>query len=326
MSSDGVHEEDLAWWAELAPKIDWTWARTFAKSFPHSYVVKGKNISDEDYERLFHLIQRFGVPRKFFQRINIELVMPDVTIEHGPKRDRQTAVGVKFWPMTDQISESIIINMAPADASYGDQDAPDTHSEHTSIYDVLTPEYDERYADPECEAENRAAWKAVMFPTLGEAPYDLLDLGAGTGLALDLKMVKDKPDLYRAVDPSQAMLNRLLFKHQWVKDVHPVTAEEYLTEADDSRRFDKVISLFGSPSYMDPETIRTIPYLSRRLVCLMHYVEGYLPDYHTDETAPPYAEESRKAALGLLDDHRGRSFTLGKFQVVVLLKEGFSWE
>lgn len=107
--SDGVHEDDLQWWAELAPTINWTWAKTFASNYPHSYVVKGKNISDEDYERLFHLIQRFGVPRKFFRRINIELSLPEVAVPYGPGKfeDRPLQHGVKFWPMTDQISESL---------------------------------------------------------------------------------------------------------------------------------------------------------------------------------------------------------------------------
>lgn len=310
-----VDESDLEWWYDLAERLEWRWARTFAKTAPHWYIQRERTqmMTLEEYHRALRVIWTFGTPEKFYRKINIALTSRD---------------GSMKWFTSNMKVEDSLINRATTDHVYGTQDAPNTHAEshHYSIYDGLATAYDERYDNPDCEAENRAMWKAIKFPTVGSGPYDLLDLGAGTGLALDMKLVKDDPGLYRAVDPAQGMLNRLVYKHQWVKDVWPLTAEEYLRSLSSPRRFDTVISLFGSPSYMEPDTIAALPSLARRMLVLMHYVEGYLPDYHTEETVPQYLDESRKMAASLLDDHRGRMFTLGKFQVVVLLKEGFEWE
>jgi hypothetical protein len=37
-----VTHTDLEWWLDLAPRVEWTWARTYADSAPHSYVVLGR--------------------------------------------------------------------------------------------------------------------------------------------------------------------------------------------------------------------------------------------------------------------------------------------
>ncbi len=35
-----ITRDDLNWWLELAPTLDWTFAKTYAKTAPHDYVVK----------------------------------------------------------------------------------------------------------------------------------------------------------------------------------------------------------------------------------------------------------------------------------------------
>jgi hypothetical protein len=37
-----VTHTDLEWWLDLAPGVEWTWARAHAYSAPHSYVVLGR--------------------------------------------------------------------------------------------------------------------------------------------------------------------------------------------------------------------------------------------------------------------------------------------
>ena len=37
-----ITREDLNWWLELAPTLDWTFATTYAKTAPHEYVVDGR--------------------------------------------------------------------------------------------------------------------------------------------------------------------------------------------------------------------------------------------------------------------------------------------
>lgn len=310
---DTVTEEDLQWWFDIAPTLEWRWATTMAKFAPHWYIQRERTklMTLEEYYIALRVIWTFGEPEKFHKRTNIRLVSPD---------------GKYKWFTSDGPLENALINCAEADAAYGLQDAPSTHTDDFTIYDSLSMGYDDRYENAECHRENSMAWKTVMMPTVGEGPHDLLDIGCGTGLALDLRMVKEDPELYFGVDPSQGMLNRLVWKHRWVKNIYPVTLETFLEDELNGMPRDKVVSLFGSPSYATPEAIRALPQLARRELVLMHYREGYLPSYHTEETAPPYAEESRKAALSLLDDHRGRTFSLGNFQVVVLLKEPFQWE
>lgn len=311
-------EADLAWWAELAPMLHWTWAKTYADTAPHMYVVKGKNISPDDYERLFKIIYEYGHPRQFYGRVNIELDMPQVVLPFGSYRqtpiNTPAVTGFKFWPMTDQIEESIIINCAPIGAVYGNQSVPTTESNQDSIYDELAFVYDQRYDDEYCHHENMEMWKLIVGDRYVK---DLLDVGAGTGLALDLKMVRQDPEAYTAVDPSRGMLNRLLFKHGWVRDVQPCTAEDYVSSLAGDRQYNTVISLFGSPSYIQPWAIRELADRATELAVFMHYEKGYFPDYHTEESLPAHADESREAAISLPG---AKLFKLNHFVVTVVRK------
>jgi hypothetical protein len=313
-----VTKADLAWWIERDAQEHWHWAKTYADSYPHWYLpIEHSELDQWEYLRAYSVITAFGKPEKFNGRVNISLVNPEENIKWwcGPLR----------YPL---------LNKAVASNMYGVQDAPDTEPAHETIlgdlYTSLAPIYDERYDKdhcPECTAENMEVWKQIrMPPPSGPWPRDLLDLGAGAGLALDLKIVQPDPKLYRGVDPSQGMLNCLVQKHQWVKDLRTQTAEEYL-DTRDRRQFDTVIGLFGAPSYMTADTILRLPSLARRQVYLMHYAEGYRPDYHTDETWPEHANLSRRAAASLisLDGWEARLLPLGNFQVIHLLREGFAW-
>lgn len=161
-----------------------------------------------------------------------------------------------------------------------------------SIYDELAENYDRMYSTRECRMENLAVWGMV---TGGTPRPSLLDVGAGTGLALDLRMVERPGGRYRAVDPSRPMLDRLSAKHPWARDLHQCTLEDYLLTEAGTQRFHTVISLFGSPSYIHPDAIEALPSLGTR-VFLMHYREGYHPPY---EDQPPLADASREAAAGL---------------------------
>ena len=37
-----ITQADLEWWLDLAARVEWTWAKTYADSAPHSYVVLGR--------------------------------------------------------------------------------------------------------------------------------------------------------------------------------------------------------------------------------------------------------------------------------------------
>ena len=34
-----VEEVDVRWWLDLAPRLEWIFAKTYAETAPHSYVV-----------------------------------------------------------------------------------------------------------------------------------------------------------------------------------------------------------------------------------------------------------------------------------------------
>lgn len=290
-----MKSSDLEWWLDLAPTLTWRFAKTMPK-WPHSYVVRDKTLDEEDFIRAVQVIRTFGEPAKFFDRVGVYLVVGDE----------------KWWTMGEPVDECQIINKAKADQVYGVQNAPHTATSHFTLYDEFATEYDRRYDTEECHAEDRQVWNiaAALFP--GFLPKTL-DAGCGTGLLLDMKITE--PARYAGVDPSQGMLNELIRKHPKARRLLPMTMEEALNDLV-PRSFDLVTSLFGSPSYMQPETIMALPNLATHAVVLMHYEEGYLPDYH--KTKPETVDPSRIAARKLLDDIGGYSKKIGHFDVTVL--------
>lgn len=291
--------EDLRWWLDLAPTLPWKRALTMPHA-PHSYVVRDRMLDSADFLRAVRVIRTFGEPGKFYARTNIYLTDP--------------TTNQKWWTMGAPLAETTIINQAEAGVVYGEQDAPHTATGHVTIYDELATVYDARYDTPECLQENLAV-RSVITRALGAYAPHVLDIGCGTGLALDLGLTH--PSLYVGVDPSQGMLNELVRKHPRATRLMPAPFEEVL-DSFEPRQFDAVLSLFGSPSYICPEAIEAIPRLSRQLVVLMHYEDGYLPDYERGLMDPSEHASSREAARSLLDRHAGREFALGRFNVVVL--------
>ena len=57
-----ITRDDLNWWLELAPTLDWTFAKTYAETAPHDYVVEGRTdgITHDDMVRAARVIHTFG--------------------------------------------------------------------------------------------------------------------------------------------------------------------------------------------------------------------------------------------------------------------------
>lgn len=68
MTQDRIAKADLDWWVELALMLDWTFARTYAQTAPHIYVVLGRTagMTKDDYVRAGRVIHTFGRPAKFY--------------------------------------------------------------------------------------------------------------------------------------------------------------------------------------------------------------------------------------------------------------------
>jgi hypothetical protein len=285
---------DLEWWLALAPSLEWTFARTM-KDTPHSYVVRDKTLADPDFLRAVKVIRTFGEPGKFWSRTNIYLKDP--------------ISGLRWWTMGDTLKGTIIINQAPIDQVYGRQNAPHTAGSGIfSVYDEMATDYDARYATDECRAENDLVMTLIRR-ALGPIAPTTLDVGCGTGLLLDYKITH--PKLYTGVDPSQGLLTELVRKHPEAVDLHPRPWETFFAD----KHYDLVASLFGSPSYIAPEHLPRLADTATRLVVLMHYRPGYLPDYYLTRPRPPHVDESRTAAAALPG---ARTFLLNNFQVTVV--------
>ena len=128
---------DLRWWLDLAPTLDWRFAKTYAQSAPHDYVVLGRNdcpLTRDDFVRAAKVIATFGAPAKFYSMTGIYLTSPDG--------------GMKWWTMDVDLSATDLINRATTERVYGVQDAPSTATPCWVDYDALAADYDQGLRAP----------------------------------------------------------------------------------------------------------------------------------------------------------------------------------
>jgi len=157
MTQHLITQSDLEWWLTLAPKLEWIFARTYAESAPHSYVVDGRTqgMSRSDFVRAARVIHTFGRPSKFYAMTSIYLTSPDGQL--------------KWWTMDADVTETNLINQATTDRLYGVQNAPATDSgvENDEPLDALW--LLDREAQP-CETEHREAERRAGEVEQGSTP------------------------------------------------------------------------------------------------------------------------------------------------------------
>lgn len=168
---------------------------------------------------------------------------------------------------------------------------PTRTEDPVSMYETLAPAYDERYSSEECEDENaRVEWLAATLLTMAEGT-GVLDIGAGTGLALDLGIAA--PGDYLAIEPASAMAAEL--RKKWpTAPVLVQTYGEYRPAPADPVAL--TLALFGVASYLSPRDLRRISRRTRAAggaALLMAYAPGYYPGYYDEE--PVSAEPARRA-------------------------------
>jgi SAM-dependent methyltransferase len=211
MAEGRITKDDLDWWLEFAATREWTFAKTYAETAPHHYVVEGRSpgVTHDDVVRAARVIHTFGTPGKYYSLTKIYLVSPD-----GQNR---------WWTEDKHFTDATLVNRATTERSYGIQNAPATMSGALSPYDEIATTWD--VAHPvSCDEANRA--KQVLAGARGKYPPHVLDLGCGTGRVLDLGLAT--PDRYAAVDSSRAMLNVLVRKHPKVAAVYPGDVRDLL--------------------------------------------------------------------------------------------------
>jgi SAM-dependent methyltransferase len=300
MKPTRITEADLAWWLELAAALPWTFAKTYAETAPHSYIVLGRTplLTKADFVRAGAVIRTFGEPGKFYNMTNIYLTSPDGVL--------------KWWAMDAAVADTGLINQATTDRVYGEQNAPDTRSTVHSVYDEIATQYDDLYSP--VDGDERTGLLRLLEGRFDSAPTTL-DIGCGTGAVLDLGITT--PDRYTGLDPSQAMLNELIMKQRGgIAGVIPKRLEDADPELR-GQQFELVIAAFGSASYFDPAMMRMLNQICSDTILLMTFRDGYRPAFDDSSIRFTFAEALRLAAAPG-DDARVTS--IGKFDVVTIRK------
>jgi hypothetical protein len=220
----------------------------------HQYTVREwRPENDADFVQFVELIRTFGHPQNFYSKTYIYFVIDEL----------------KYWTMGSPMDETVIINRAHKDAYYSRQVAPKPNDNlDETIYDRLAPKYDKRYSEPKYLAEDE-----VIFGMLDSVINgSVLDVGCGTGILLEKLSIQAHD--YLGIDPSQGMMNEFIRKFPQYPFAQTTFEDLTLNE-----KFDLVISLYGSPSYIDSKSYAKITEVADKYF-LMFYKDGYLPDYY----------------------------------------------
>lgn len=142
-------------------------------------------------------------------------------------------------------------------------------------YDKIAEKYDNFFSTEKYRKEDLEI--AKKLPVRGK----VLDIGCGTGLLIDLyrqKRVADSSYEYIGVDPCFYMLKKLILKYG-DKKCYCCKFEEI----DVSEKYDTIISLYNSPSYIKPKAITKIKNIATEgaKVFLMFAKDGYTPIAHS---------------------------------------------
>lgn len=261
---------DYDWWLDFYVDKKWKFARTMS-STPHSYLVRFKTISDEDWSRWYGTLVNFGLPGKFNGRPNIYLHGPDVEVEPGLVHHP------RWWTMEmKDHAENLILNYATDGKTYGVQDVPMLRSSQWAPYDAVAPWYD--YRIPIEQSDRSAMWRLMNDEF--DANYDdqVLDIGAGQGGSYASRLIR--PDRATALEPSTGMLHNLWIRYPQVKAHIPASLGELL-DWQTGQTWDRAVASFGTASQLSEREIARLPELVRASgkIFLSFYrdrVPGYL--------------------------------------------------
>ena len=104
-----AREEALEWARKFTSTQKWTFAKTYAKTTPHEYIVVHKGDSRRSsFKKMFEILEKYGTEEEFFG-------MPWIYLYLGDDYKYFAADG-KGWE-----EDRYILNRAKADIFYGKQ-------------------------------------------------------------------------------------------------------------------------------------------------------------------------------------------------------------
>ena len=130
MTEGRITRNDLDWWLEFAATQNWTFAKTYAETAPHHYVVESRTpgVTHEDMVRAARVIHTFGTPGKYYSLTKIYLVSPDGRF--------------RWWTEDRHFTDATLVNRATTELNYGIQNAPTTVSGIETPYDEVATAWD----------------------------------------------------------------------------------------------------------------------------------------------------------------------------------------
>jgi hypothetical protein len=292
-----VTSADLEWWREKITALDWVFAVTYADGAPHEYVAdRTEGMSPQDFVRAARVIHTFGEPQKFYKWTRIYLV-------HD---------GWKYWTMDDDLRNTTLVNRGRASHVYGVQNAPQSASMRWTAYDGVATYWD---AELGTTREEREGFHSLAAELGDFTKRRVLDLGCGTGLALDLGITE--PVRYTGIEPSQAMLNQLVRKHPLVARIEPMDfADARLNRVLCGTKFDLVVALGGSASYLTGDDLAALPANSTGRYLLSAYADGEAPS--VSDLTETQLREARIRLHAFAAESGGRVEHVGRFDVAVI--------
>lgn len=241
---------EAAWVRNEIAKRQWTYAKTYDKTYPHEYITRFQG-DREAFDHFHRLITQFG----------------HIQLFHGTPRPYLVVDDWKYWRMERVLVPRVlyVINRAqPVSKTYGPQWAPDTRRiGPATAYDFASVDWDQRVPDWVTPDEIDSMRWMLEQMTHGS----VVNVGCGHGRLHDL--VKIRPSRFLGLDPSQGMLNVHVERHKLFR-VQPWTLGEY-AEGSEAQPWDAVLALWGTADHLTEAEIEYADELASEHLLLMFH-------------------------------------------------------